>query len=89
MPWSWLRKPEPFKTGGKGEKAKRRKGFKMESFTKLFCHPERSEGSQSVGNTRFFTSLRITAVVDLEFFKSLNGFFAFPFSPFTLFPFSP
>jgi hypothetical protein len=26
----------------------------------FFCHPERSEGSQLIGNTKFFASLRMT-----------------------------
>jgi hypothetical protein len=26
----------------------------------LFCHPERSEGSQGIENTRFFSTLRMT-----------------------------
>jgi energy-converting hydrogenase Eha subunit B len=28
--------------------------------TCVFCHPERSEGSQVIKNTRFFASLRMT-----------------------------
>jgi len=33
----------------------------LQGFQNLFyCHPERSEGSQAIKNTRFFASLRMT-----------------------------
>jgi hypothetical protein len=33
----------------------------------VFCHPERSEGSQPFENTRFFASLRMTDQGKLKF----------------------
>jgi hypothetical protein len=35
------------------------------------CHPERSEGSQVFGKTRFFAVLRMTILVFQDFFSSL------------------
>jgi hypothetical protein len=60
----------------------------------IFCHPERSEGSQALENSRFFAALRMTTptfsgVLVFYFFKELTkkagktGFmpeFASPFS---------
>src|SRR4030042_3312996 len=37
----------------------------------LFCHPERSEGSQLFGNARFFASLRMTFYCEARSFKQL------------------
>jgi hypothetical protein len=33
----------------------------------FFCHPERSEGSQVIENSRFFASLRMTETKILGF----------------------
>jgi hypothetical protein len=33
----------------------------------LFCHPERSEGSKLIGNTRFFATLRMTFHCEARF----------------------
>ena len=37
-----------------------------------YCHPERSEGSQPLINTRFFASLRMTILGKGEFCKRLS-----------------
>jgi hypothetical protein len=39
--------------------------------TPFFCHPERSAGSQFMGNARFYASLRMTIERILRFW---NGF---------------
>jgi hypothetical protein len=44
----------------------------------FFCHPEWSEGYQRPENTRFFTALRMTKVVNGEFYKRLKSLFLPP-----------
>jgi hypothetical protein len=42
------------------------------SIQNLFCHPERSEGSQLMEKVRFFAALRMTLLVKLRFYNTFS-----------------
>jgi hypothetical protein len=63
--------------GGRNSKARRFKVLRIpKSYfkTDLSCHPERSEGSQHLENTRFFATLRMTFFVKVDFEMASRNF---------------